>query len=142
MFSVPQPATQKLSDGFYMTVNCSLSSRVSRQNRLNHQDKVCLVQQPFLSTKEIISVSKIVEADNLVFFDIILTKRAVDLINSLNTNVPNEGIALVIDDEVQLRINSPKNSTIDNVLRIIIEPTVDRPHQIRQKIADIVSSNQ
>jgi hypothetical protein len=142
MFSVPQPATQKLSDGFYMTVNCSLSSRVSRQNRLNHQDKVCLVQQPFLSTKEIISVSKIVEADNLVFFDIVLTKRAVDFINSLNTNVPNEGIALVIDDEVQLRINSSKNSTIDNVLRIIIVPTVERPHQIRQKIADIVSSNQ
>jgi hypothetical protein len=142
LFSVPQPETQKLSDGFYMTVNCSLSSKVSRQNRLNQEDEVCLVQQPFLSTKEIISVSKMVEADKVVFFDIILTKRAVELINSLNTNVPNEGIALVIDDEVQVRINPPKNSTIDNVLRIIIEPTVQRPHQIRQKIADIVSSNQ
>src|SRR5687768_4428639 len=111
LFSVPQPETQKLSDGFYMTVNCSLSSKVSRQNRLNQEDEVCLVQQPFLSTKEIISVSKMVEADKVVFFDIILTKRAVELINSLNTNVPNEGIALVIDDEVQVRINPPKNST-------------------------------
>jgi hypothetical protein len=142
MFSVPQPETQKLSDGFYMTVDCSLSSKVIRHNRLNYQDEVCLVQQPFLSTKEIRSVSKMVETGNLVFFDIILTKRAVDLINSLNTNVVNEGIALVIDDEVLVRINPPKNSTIDNILRIMIEPTVQQPHQIRQKIADIASSNQ
>lgn len=136
------PKAQKLADGFYMTVNCSLSSKIVRHNRLNYADEICLVQQPFLSTKEISSVSKMTETTNLVYFDIILTKRAVELINSLNTNVPNEGIALVIDDEVQVRINAPKNTSIDNVLRIIIEPTVQSPHQIRQKIADIVSSNQ
>lgn len=140
--SVSFSEEQKLTDGFYMTVDCSLSSKVTRHNRLNHADEVCLVQQPFLSTKEITSVSKITDANGLIFFDLILSKRAVELINSLNTNVPNQGIALVIDDEVQVRINPPKNSAIDNVLRIVIEPTVQDPQQIRQKIADIVTSNQ
>lgn len=142
LLSASQPEAQRLADGFYMTVSCSLYSKVVRYNRLNRDDEVCLVQQPFLSTKEISSVSKMTEIGDLVFFDIILSRRAVELINSLNKNVPNEGIAIVIDDEVQVRINPPKNSTIDNILRIVIEPTVQSPHQIRQKIADIVTSNQ
>jgi hypothetical protein len=122
---------QKLGDGFYMTVKCSLSSKVVRQNRLNYTDQICLAQQPFLSTNEIYSVSKMVEAGG-----------ATDLINSLNATIPNEGIAIVIDDQVQIRIDVEKNTTIDNILRIMIEPSVQNPNEIRQKIADIVSSKQ
>lgn len=135
------PETQKLADGFYMTVKCSLSSKVVRQNRLNHADRVCLVSQPFLPPSEIKSVSDMVETTDFMYFDIILKQRATELINALNSNVANEGVALVIDDEVLFRINTPRNSSIDNVLRIIIEPTVQNPHQIRKKIADIVGSN-
>jgi hypothetical protein len=133
---------QKLGDGFYMTVKCSLSSKVVRQNRLNYTDQICLAQQPFLSTNEIYSVSKMVEAGGVVYFDITLTRRATDLINSLNATIPNEGIAIVIDDQVQIRIDVEKNTTIDNILRIMIEPSVQNPNEIRQKIADIVSSKQ
>jgi hypothetical protein len=125
---------QILSDGFYLTVDCSIRHDIKRKNLLNPNETVCLNGQSFLSAKEIESVSDVYVVNKTQFFDLLLSQKANKQMNALRAGIGNTRIVLVIDNEVIFIINAKASATMERLLRIANVNTNVDAKTIQQKI--------
>lgn len=95
---------QSLQDGFYISTKCKTASSVKRVNLLNVKQNFCLLLQPFQPLTEIVDVSKITYASNVIFFDITISQKVADQIFEIHKNIKNGNVAVVVADELMFVI--------------------------------------
>jgi hypothetical protein len=128
----PGLCQDKLSDGFYLVVDCDVRPEISRRSLLDRRRVLCLAQQPFLSIREIEDVSGIITADRTYYFDINISKKAVDKLRTVKANLKNATITLVVNNEVVFIIED--KMTIVHILRIVVFSTAEDLAYVREQI--------
>ena len=122
----------ELLDGFYLTVDCDLRPEVRRRSLLDSRRVLCLAQQPFLSMREVEDVGSITTVDRTHYFDINISKKAIDKLRTVKASLKNATIALVVNNEVVFIIED--KMTIAHILRIVVFSSAEDLANVREQI--------
>lgn len=84
--------------GIFLAVKCSRGS--SKQTALVNHKQVCLAAHPIILPAEFVSITDVQALGDKIWFDLVLSQKAVRTISQLSANLPSANFALVVRNEV------------------------------------------
>ena len=125
---------QELTEGFYLTTECSINADLQRANPFRPKEILCLVARPFLSGNEIKEISKIDTIGKTRYFDLVITEKASKQLNQINDSFKNPKIAFVISNEIVFVLHLGEMSTIQRRVTIAVISNTDEIIQSHEKV--------
>ncbi|HZY82666.1 MAG TPA: hypothetical protein VFE50_24240 [Cyclobacteriaceae bacterium] len=92
------PALSQQDSGIFLTVPCGKKS--PKETVALTQKTVCLASNPMILTSEFQAVKEVRQLNEKIFFDLTLSRKAVETLNRLAANLPSASFALVVDKDV------------------------------------------
>lgn len=94
---IATPAVSQNESGIFLTIKCG--KKMPKQTVSLTLKQVCLASSPIILTQDFQSVTAVRQENQKVWFDLVLSKNAVDKLRQLAANLPKAQFALVVEKE-------------------------------------------
>jgi hypothetical protein len=95
---IVSPALSQNDSGIFLAVKCGKGS--NKQTALINHKTVCLAPNPIILPTEFVSITDVQSQGDRIWFDLILSQKAVKTMSQLAANLPSANFALVVHKEV------------------------------------------
>lgn len=95
---IATPAISQQDSGIFLTIPCGKKS--PKETVMITQKTVCIASNPMIATTEFQSVKEVRQLEEKIFFDLTLSRKAVETLDRISKNLPSATFALVVDKTV------------------------------------------